>query len=440
MLSERAYRALTAFVDGELNPGQRKAVLRLVRRSSEARKRLRQLQTDSEKLKALPKKRLRLDFSEQVVKTITQRRLDQRRPLAPKPQPWHARPVWGSLAAAASVLFMIGFSSYLYFLGMNALENNSAAVATNPSGDLKADQKGDIQGSNPLVKNNGPGDEKENNTVVQGNNTPKDNHNPNPMEPRPSEPTELASPVPKMELFGPHPADVNLPEVQRLGQLDIGKLREVFQKDSGFRVELPCMNSSRAFDRLQATFKARGLNLMLDGGVQTRLKQPQWHTNYVVFTEELTADEMVQLLEQIAGEDKKASTKQKTDLAFDGLIITRMDQNDRKELGDLLGIDTKQVQVPRTNGPLGLDPRTPISEVTTNQVVQALSTGQGSAVRGTEPPKTEAKKVEPHGILLPFNPVRLGPGSVEVKKFLDGRKPLKTGAVQILLVVREVKG
>src|SRR5690348_17638588 len=42
------------------------------------------------------------------------------------------------------------------------------------------------------------------------------------------------------------------------------KLREELKKDSGFRLEVPCRESTRAFERLQTAFRANGVNLVTD--------------------------------------------------------------------------------------------------------------------------------------------------------------------------------
>ena len=43
-------------------------------------------------------------------------------------------------------------------------------------------------------------------------------------------------------------------------------------------------------------------------------------------------------------------------------------------------------------------------------------------------------------LVLPYNPVRPKKDSVEVKRFLDERRPMRIGALQVLLVLRGPTG
>jgi hypothetical protein len=238
-------------------------------------------------------------------------------------------------------------------------------------------------------------------------------------------------------MFQPRAANVALPLVLKFGDLDGGKLREEFQKDSGFRLEMPCRESAVAFEHLRAAFKARGVGLLIDQVAQARLKQPRLRTNFVLYAEDLLPDELAAILHQVGGEDRKAAAKHKGEAQFDGFVVTHMGEDDRKELSKLLGVEPRQMQTPHPGAPLGLDPKKPLSEVTAEQVAQALS-GQGSSSR-PEAGKPAAKAPEHLALVLPYNPVGPRPGSPEVKRFLDSRKPPRSGTVQVLLVLRETK-
>ena len=72
MLSEQHKKLLTAYVDGELNPRQRKLAERLLHRSARARKLLDRLQSDSRKLAGLPRQKPPHEFAHQVLQHISQ--------------------------------------------------------------------------------------------------------------------------------------------------------------------------------------------------------------------------------------------------------------------------------------------------------------------------------------------------------------------------------
>ena len=70
MLSEQILELLTAFVDGELSQRQRKAVMRVLQRSSEARDVLRQLQENAHRVKKLPRHKVERSLVDQVMEAI----------------------------------------------------------------------------------------------------------------------------------------------------------------------------------------------------------------------------------------------------------------------------------------------------------------------------------------------------------------------------------
>ena len=132
---------------------------------------------------------------------------------------------------------------------------------------------------------------------------------------------------------------------------------------------------------------------------------------------------MAQLLKQLGAEDKKAAEKKTPEGLFDRLVVRRLTERDHKELANLLGVDPTPIQ-PKDVGPLGVDPRKPVSDSTGSQVAAALG-------------KPGAKPAAERRMLaLPYNPVRPRHDSAEVKLFLDERKPLRPGALQVLLVLR----
>jgi hypothetical protein len=440
MLTDRFRQLLTGYVDGELGSRQRKAVLRLLRRSPEARTLLRQLQEDAARLRDLPRQHLAPDFPARVLQAASERQLHPgRRRLARLAAPPMMLPAWSGLAVAASVLLLVGFASFVYFTQALSDGTNGGAVVKNGDDDQQPGRPDRPDAPPAPAPDPRPPD-------IAADNPPKpDGPAPGPTQvadvpPKeksdaagdPMADTRLTSPIPKLELFQPKAVEAALPLILKFGDLDVGKLREELQKDSGYRLEVPCRESARAFDRLQGALKARGVGLLIDQVAQARLKQPKLHTNFVLYAEDLTPDDLTKVLQQAAEDDKKAEARRKGDGQLDGLVVTRMSKEDREELSRLLGV------APSANAPLALDPKTPLSETTAKQVAQALA-GQGGASRA-DTAKSAAKPPEPAALVLPYNPERPRPGSPEVKRFLDARKPPRPGTVQVLLVLRETAG
>ncbi len=94
MLAPHHKELLTAYVDGELTARQRRHVLRLLRRSGEARLLLQRLQQDAREIRSLPARMLSSDLSVPVLEAITQRKLAPvRRTQSPPPAACRCGPV-----------------------------------------------------------------------------------------------------------------------------------------------------------------------------------------------------------------------------------------------------------------------------------------------------------------------------------------------------------
>src|SRR5688500_3589014 len=110
MLPPQSLDLLTAYVDGELSPRQRRAVERLLGRSAEARALLNRLQTDAAQLRRLPPAPAPADLASPVLGAIA------RRPLRPARQPAGRQPaqfpVWAGYAAAAAVLLIVAAATF----------------------------------------------------------------------------------------------------------------------------------------------------------------------------------------------------------------------------------------------------------------------------------------------------------------------------------------
>jgi hypothetical protein len=440
MINAHDLELLTAYVDGELTHRQRKAVVRLLRRSPEARKLLAELQQDARRLRRLPRRHLAPDFSARVLHTIAARKLRPGRQRLSRPLPLQV-PAWIAVTVAASVLLMVTATSYVYFarspggglLGPNVANLNhepdkkgnpdraEAKAPTPPRDDKKPDEQ-----QPPRNAQKPPAES----VAVKPKDNP-DNPKPGPTPtPDPNTLTSAPDPVPNMEVF--KAPDVALPVIfKSLADLDPAKLREELKKDSGFRLEMPCKEGARAFERWQTVLKAQGIGLLIDKAAQDRLNKPQWRTNFVLYAEDLTPDDLVKLLQQLAAEERQRVARKPGDGQFDGLVVSRMGKDDRAELSKLLGVDPARLHSTGARGPLGVDPSKPLSEQTGDKVAEALKNSGG---------KQPAKPAEHHALVLAYNPVRPHPGSAEVQKFLDSRKPPRPGTLQLLLVLRETRG
>src|SRR5215213_8874846 len=118
MKSVNARELLTAAIDGELTPAERKAARRQLRESEAARGLFAQLKADAARLKKLPRVAAPADLADNVLAVISDRAMTPT-PLPPSPRSrrfdWGWLPIGANIAAAAGVLVAITLGSYLYF-------------------------------------------------------------------------------------------------------------------------------------------------------------------------------------------------------------------------------------------------------------------------------------------------------------------------------------
>lgn len=430
MIHDRLKKLLTSYVDGELSVRQRKAVQKLLHRSVDARQLLEQLQEDSREIHALPRRRLERDLTRSVMQTIA---LEGVHPARKRVLAQSALPAWAGLAAAAAVLLVIGFASYVYFTVADAHLNQPAIVQQLPAPAVDAD-RGLAKGGNPdenpevvgLPKPRPENPEQPAPHVAQNGNPTSEK----PMNPD-GDPNQngniLASPRnpngPKFDFEMPQSRltnhvvrdlDQDSPRQQLLVEL---------KKDPAYRLELFCLDTIKAFERMQAAFKTQNIKLQIDAEAQLRLKYKQ-PVSFAFLLEDVTPDELVKLLQSL-GEDRKQ---------FGNLLVSPLAASDLDELAKMLGVQPAQVP-PRKKNPQGVDIRRPLPETTAAQVAQALSPGastrpsEGSKSAGTKTPERPA-------LALAYKVA----ASREARLFLDTRKEPRPGALQILLVLQVPRG
>jgi hypothetical protein len=436
MTSEQS-KLLSAYVDGEVSPRQREAAERLVEQSPVARRLLRKLRLDAAQIRTLPRKKLDADFAEVILERIGEQAPVRKVTLAEEPM-HRGAPIWVGLATAAAVLLAVSAGSYWYFNETADPSPSQRLVASKDKADNLANkEKKDrvedkIGGDSSVAKNDKATPTEKDASTDNGNSAPIRNpkESTNDLNPRD---TQLASPVPEMEMFQPKVPNVSLGKILSLHQLQLDEFKSQLKAGQTVRLELPCRETAKAFAKVDTAFKASKIDLLIDQIAQARLKLPKVKTNYVFFVEDVTQDELIKLLQHLSAEDKRVEGKQKADPLFDKLLVDPMSEAHHKQLSQLLGVDPRSIPMkPKT--PLGLDPKKPLSETTGAQVVQNL-TGQGGTPR-PDPNKPAAKPGEHLALALAYNPVRPFASSPEVKRFLESRKPGRSGTIQVLLVLR----
>jgi hypothetical protein len=413
MLRERYCQLLTAYVDGELSSRQRRLVLRLLHRSPEARELLQQLKADARALRRLPRPSLPTDLTESVLRAIAERNLTPGRCPAQVASATEWVETLVSWAAAAAVLFVFGAASYLYFAFARNQPARTEIVQKQPEPPaaypqtegsapplVLADRAQATTPEIPSPKIEKAAPDQPPKIARRRRQKPK----PDPENVSPSTPPEETALTDRLEMFQLDRVPDLLPVVVKVSDLDRVAARKRFleelHKDSTFRLELPCPNSAKAFGYVQSAAQTLHIRLVIDKQTQERLRL-KWKTNYVLYIESMTPEELVQFMRQIGAEDGKRAANKSAEAQIDRLVLTRLTPKYHKELTTLLGFDPLTTSA--ATGPSNADPHQPPEHV---------------------------------ALVLTYNPARSSPDSDEIKHFLESRRPARPGALRILLVLR----
>jgi hypothetical protein len=449
MLSDDVCRLLTAYVDGELNDRQRKAVERLVQRSPEARRLLDQLQADANSLRKLPRRQLPSDFALRVASAITTRQLHpgQRRGWQPSSK------ILAWAGAAASVLLVVGLGSFYLSPGKNQRAPFEAArdeqlVRAQPM--MKEEARG---GARRALDKAAPSPSAKIAPVIipsQTGPSAEDQKASKSMPaPAPSKPSDAVAKdagaalaaaggkAGKLEVISPGlPPTLSLAELNQDDQKR--RLRLGMEKGTGFHIELFSRGNGHALERLRAALLSQRIGLMVDMAAETRLKQGRTEDDYLLYCQEITAAQLASVLERLASDDKEAEERRRGSGEFESITVCALGAEDSRKVAVFLGGDPLSLPPPGLRGPpvLGLG-RSPLERSPMTAKRSTVTTNGHRA----EADRSLVASWEHSALLISYDPGRPKPiTSPPVRLFLSNRKPPQQGAVQVFLVLRRASG
>jgi hypothetical protein len=380
MLPERYSQLLTAYLDGELSPRRRRAVLRLLRKSGQARALFRRLQQDSRRLRALPAAGPVPDLAPRVLHAIAHQGLH------PVPDPAAAAAAavaptaasawagWVGLAVAASLLLAITSLSFTFFshLPTSAQEE-------------------------PIVKST----------------------------PTPPELAPKPTPTPKTKPVADEPGyKVALHRLSAQGEQT--RLYKELRKDTSYRLSLTCRDAGKAVDRLQRLLRARGVGVVVDRAARERMarKEP---TTYLLYAENLHADELTNILRHLGFSGKGQAKQAPCETAY----VSTLTGAQRSDLARLLGVAPDKLPVPPKALPAVDEPLPELKDLVIEMPVPAEKAKTGEPVRKGPP--------APARLALVLAADAVGPAGPDVRSFLQRRPAQRPGTLQVLVVLREVQ-
>ena len=315
MLTEPMIQLLTAFVDGEMSQRQRKAAMRLLNKSSEARELLRQMQENAHKVKKLPRHKVEPSLVDAVMQAIAER---QAQP-APVVQPRRRRAWMPYLAATMAASLLIAVVGLIYW------------NATRPEQDRP---------KNDYVQNN------------DGNK----NLDPTPTPPTPPAPT----PAPKrvnplladlakitegtVRDFGApivedRPFSALFADLKKDGKATMELTRQL-NRESAIYLEITVTKNSQALTRLQSVLKDQKINVAADPAAKKT--QDNKKAEYFVYAENLTSGDLALLMNELSESYvvPGANNQKNAPSPYNKVTVTPLAKEEKQKLAKLLGVET----------------------------------------------------------------------------------------------------
>ncbi|HEX4589706.1 MAG TPA: hypothetical protein VH120_07240 [Gemmataceae bacterium] len=392
MLPDPLRLLVSAYSAGDLSPRRKAAAERLLRHSAEARRLLKEIKFNRRRLRALPRPTLPADFAERVV-----RALPEKAPII-RPTPvivagksrYSATYRW-TMPVAAAVALVFGTILFVSWPEQTRGPARSVANRSRPAASSEVAQLPDV---GPPEDTSSPPPEVETPapTVVASDSKPPTAANP--PGPKVAPFGTATVPPPRATKVTPPrlPLPLAMPELETLEVRQ--KLQRELTKADAQHLDLFCRDTVKGFDRIQATLRARGVHMIVDGVVQQAVKR-KVRGQFLVYCEDLTAVEWIQVFQALAAGDKK-------DSLFDSVVVLPFDVVDQKELMAVAGSD--------------------------------LTNSDG------KPRTADVKKDAKSALVAGLGPVRTPANSREVRQFLDARPDRPANTIAVVLVIRTVGG
>jgi anti-sigma factor RsiW len=433
MLSDRLLRLLTAYVDGEATAHQRRVVLRRLRKSPEARSVLKKLQDDANELRQLPACRLGQDLSQGILERIGSQVVRPIRISAP--QVPSAVPRGFGLATAAAVLLALGFGSVYYLKAVRERPPEIAAVVPETPTGLQAEKNSKPGDATVKVAPEPKPGEATSKTVVQKEEKPEPLRMPSLVK---DTETVLTAPVAPPGHFEVANIKVAMKVASRdlLWESPRLQLLERLHKEPAQHIDLYCKQTWTALARMETAFKEQGVYFVLAPDAARPYLFGSRDTDYVLFTENVKPEEVLDVLKQVADQDRRLEAR-KGKPQFQDLLVNGVSARDHDLLKNILGVDPTQLPAAKPTAPLGLDVRKPIAMGAADAIVRNLE-GKGGVPR-PQPGKPAVKAPERLVVVGTCNPIHPNPKSKEIQRFLDNRKQRNDDTMQMLMILRQGK-
>jgi hypothetical protein len=195
---------------------------------------------------------------------------------------------------------------------------------------------------------------------------------------------------------------------------------EVLLKDmsnlKAVHLDVAVSNQRQAVQRLETVLQNKGVKVVTDPPAFARLKEGRARTEYVIYAENIRADELAAMLYEL-GTDERARTSIET------LTVSAVSEDDQRRMSQLLGIQRDELETPPAR----------------NNPFQTFIPKEEKKTGG-EPGAAPVRPVfgrDTRVAMILANEPRSGKMSSELQYFLSERRQLQPGALRVMLVVHE---
>ncbi len=425
MLPERLSRLLTGLVDGQLSAQEQAQAQELLRRSSEARTLLQQLQDDARLLGALPRAQLPVEFAEQLQARLLKRSLkvayfstkSERR------FPWRYA---GVCAAAATLLLALSIAFW---------QKSNATVEVNPSlpGDTdfvedNREPKPTLVADNPTPASTIPGITKPPAISVPGI---SNGVRPEVLRviPQPETPPKILTA--EVETTKPLRKIETEPLLLAMREIDQEKRRKEISEELTFapswRVDFTCLESEVATNRLKRALQGQGIRLLIDPDASD-LQRLRFKTPYAILVENVSQQECLGILVGLRQVDLREQKGSRSSNQFIDMKLGRLSSKDEGRLETLFGI--KELN-PEKKPTVQAEP--PLNGREASALVRAFAIWQGQKL-------PEGQGGARNAFLVADSKNRVRKPTTENQLFLNSRQPPRPDFLRLLIVLSARKG
>jgi hypothetical protein len=312
MLSDQVMQLLTAFVDGELSQRQRKAVMRLLEKSSEAREILKQLQLNAHKLKTLPRHKVEPSLVAEVVQAIAEQKAQPKPPVVPRRRRRSWLPYAAAVMAASLMIVAIGL---IYWNSIGELDNGSRADG-NQAKNVEPEKR-------PLEKP----------LEVKPEPPPR-----KPINPLLAKITEGSFRNFSVTTVPEKPFSAAFADLKKNGKA-AGQLVDELNRAKAVQLDVTVKKNSDAIARLENVLKNHGVALVTDPGARKPTDNKK--SEYLVYAENLTTDEVAKLMNELGDSYVIGLNNTQRTMAtpFQKATLTPLEPDAKLKVAKLLGVD-----------------------------------------------------------------------------------------------------